>query len=193
MGCRRRGGRARRCSVGVSALLGSGTRVIARLARSAGPSRGGAGCASTSTGSATPATSGRSIRTAHALVDGHRRARARTAPIPTAPKAVRASMGSIFAQPLARGAALERARRRPACALDARAGSRPRRGDRRLEPPLDALSSAPSARASRPSVLEAADASARSRSPRGGAESLNVAAAAAIALYESEIGSARDG
>ena len=55
--------------------------------------------ASTSHGVRDPGNVGAIIRSAHALVGAHRRARSQIAPIPIRPKAVRASMGSIFNQP----------------------------------------------------------------------------------------------
>jgi len=123
-----------------------------------------------------PGNVGTIIRSAHGLADG---------PVilgpgcadPFSPKAVRATMGSLFARPPARAGfeELEGAR----VALDAAAAE-----------PLGELS-APvvlclgAERDGLPAaLLEAADATARIPLRRGGPESLNVAMSATIALYE---------
>jgi len=123
-----------------------------------------------------PGNVGTIIRSAHGLADG---------PVilgpgcadPFSPKAVRATMGSLFARPPARAAFEELAGVR--VALDAAAAD-----------PLGELS-APvvlclgAEREGLPSaLLEAADATARIPLRAGGPESLNVAMTAAIALYE---------
>jgi len=123
-----------------------------------------------------PGNVGTIIRSAHGLADG---------PVilgpgcadPFSPKAVRATMGSLFARPPARAGFEELSGAR--VALDAAAGD-----------PLGALS-APvvlclgAERDGLPAaLLQAADATARIPLRPGGPESLNVAMTAAIALYE---------
>ncbi len=123
-----------------------------------------------------PGNVGTIIRAAHALADG---------PVvlgpgcadPYSPKAVRASMGSIFARPPARARFDQLAGTR--VALDAAAPD-----------PLGALSPPVvlclgAEREGLPEeLLEAAEATARIPLRPGGAESLNVAMAASIGLYE---------
>ena len=117
-----------------------------------------------------PANIGAIVRTAHALVDG---------PVllgpgcadPWSPKAVRASMGSVFARPPADG--------KPAghlLALDPHAEAR--LDQVRIEPPTTVCLGGE--REGLPADFEGP----RARIPVEGPESLNVAAAAAIALYE---------
>jgi TrmH family RNA methyltransferase len=122
------------------------------------------------------------IRSAHALCDG---------PVvlgpdcadPFSPKAVRASMGSVFARPPARAGFAELAGSR--IALDARA-------ERTLSQVAAGLSAGPplvvcvgSERDGLPDdVLEAADAVARIPLRADGPDSLNAAAAATVALHE---------
>ena len=123
-----------------------------------------------------PGNVGTIIRSAHALADATVVLGPGCAD-PYSPKAVRATMGSLFARPPARAGfeELEGAR----VALDAAAAE-----------PLGELS-APvvlclgAERDGLPAaLLEAADATARIPLRRGGPESLNVAMSAAIALYE---------
>jgi TrmH family RNA methyltransferase len=129
-------------------------------------------------GVADPGNVGAIIRSAHALCDG---------PVvlgpgcadPWSPKAVRASMGSVFARPPARAAfdALSGAR----LALDASA-DRPLRD---VEPRGPLVLCLGAEREGLPSeVLDAADQVARIPLADGGPESLNVAMAATIALYD---------
>jgi RNA methyltransferase, TrmH family len=125
-----------------------------------------------------PGNVGTAIRSAHALADG---------PVvlgpgcadPYSPKAVRASMGSIFARPPARGdlAALPGA----TVALDTAAET----------PIAEAAAEAPivvcagAEREGLPAeILEAADARVRVPVRPGGPDSLNVAMAVTVALYE---------
>jgi TrmH family RNA methyltransferase len=125
-----------------------------------------------------PGNVGTAIRSAHALCDG---------PVilgpgcadPYSPKAVRASMGSIFARPPARGAPGERSG--SLVALDASAELELRDVD--LGPPLVVCVGAE--REGLPAeVLDAATATARIPIREGGPESLNAAMAATVALYE---------
>ena len=125
-----------------------------------------------------PGNVGTIIRSAHALADG---------PVvlgpdcadPYSPKAVRASMGSIFARPPARAgfASLQCS----TLALDA--GSDTVLADVALSPPLVVCAGA-EREGLPPEILNAADAAARIRIGRDGPESLNVAMAATVALYE---------
>lgn len=152
--------------------LGSGTRVISvwrrSWARPAGPV-----CVYMH-GVADPGNVGAVIRTAHALVEGTVVLGPGCAD-PYSPKATRASMGSAFGQPIAR-AALDDAPR-PRIALVAHGGDAP--GE--IRPPLTICLGAE--RSGLPAeVLEACDRSWTIPLREGGAESLNVAAAAAIAL-----------
>jgi TrmH family RNA methyltransferase len=125
-----------------------------------------------------PGNVGAIVRAAHALCDG---------PVvlgpgcadPYSPKAVRASMGSVFARPPGRGEAAELSGTK--LALDGRA-----------EQPLHGVEVAPpivvclgAEREGLPAEVSAAvDASARIPMRAGGPESLNVAMAATVALYE---------
>ncbi len=156
--------------------LGSGARVIGvyrqRFARPGG------GVSVYLEGVADPGNVGAILRSAHALADG---------PVllgpgcadPYGPKAVRASMGSVFARPPGRiGALAELEGRR--VALVPREGSE--LGSLDLDPPVilclggerDGLSDG---------ALEAATDTAHIPLRADGSESLNVAMAAAIALY----------
>jgi TrmH family RNA methyltransferase len=125
-----------------------------------------------------PGNVGAAIRAAHALCDG---------PVvlgpgcadPYSPKAVRASMGSVFARPPARADAAELAG--SLIALDPNADNE-----------LDSLESEPpvvvcvgAEREGLPAeIVEAASASARIPIREGGPDSLNAAMAATVALYE---------
>jgi TrmH family RNA methyltransferase len=151
--------------------LGSGTRTIGVYRRRW--SRPGGELSVYLHGVADPGNVGTVIRAAHALCDG---------PVvlgpgcadPFSPKAVRASMGSLFARPPARGEP-----RGALLALDPRADERLQ--DVEVAAPLVVCLGAE--REGLPENL-AADARARIPMAPGGPESLNVAAAAAIALYE---------
>jgi RNA methyltransferase, TrmH family len=125
-----------------------------------------------------PGNVGTVIRAAHALCDG---------PVvlgpgcadPYSPKAVRASMGSVFARPPARAGFDELPGRR--IALDPRA----ERDVRTVELGDQVAVCAGAERHGLPeAVLAAADEVARIPLRRGGPESLNVAMAATVALYE---------
>jgi TrmH family RNA methyltransferase len=127
---------------------------------------------------ADPGNVGTLIRAGHALADG---------PVilgpgcadAYSPKAVRASMGSVFARPPARGelASLPGA----TLALDARADGVI--ADVRLSPPLVVCAGAE--RDGLPAeLLDAADARARVPIRADGPDSLNVAMAVTVALYE---------
>jgi len=158
--------------------LGSGTRVIG-VYRQHWSEPGGEASLYLH-GVRDPGNVGAALRCAHALADG---------PVvlgpgcadPFAPKAVRASMGSIFARPPAR--APYEALRGFTLALDTRAerelaGLRPPAG----EPVVVCLGSE---RQGLPStILERTSARARIPVRDDGPESLNVAIAAAIALYQ---------
>ena len=150
--------------------LGSGTRVIGVYEQRW--SEPGGGLSLYLHGVGDPGNVGAVLRTAHALCDG---------PVvlgpgcadPWSPKAVRASMGSIFARPPARGAP-----RGNRVALDPRA-------ERTLadtDVALPVVVCLGSEREGLPPEVEGE----RVRIPlsASGPESLNVAAAAAIALYE---------
>ena len=132
-----------RCSTR-SATLGSGTRVIGVYRAASGPRRRGRLCVYLH-GVGDPGNVGTIIRTAHALADGPGRRSGPGCADPFAPKAVRASMGSIFARPPLRGrrsTTLAAPRGRPRRAR--RRAARRRAGRRRS-------ASAASARACRPS------------------------------------------
>ena len=124
---------------------------------------------------ADPGNVGAVIRAAHALVSGTVVLGPGCAD-PHSQKAVRATMGSIFAQPMAR-AGIE-ATPRPRVALSAH-GGRPLEA---LEPPLT-LCLGSEREGLPPDVLVHCDEEVTIPLVRGGAESLNVAAAAAIALH----------
>ena len=152
-------------------LLGSGTRAIAVWPqRWAKP--GGAPCLYLH-GVADPGNVGAILRTAHALVGGTVVLGPDCAD-PHSPKAVRASMGSIFGQPPARGGVDDTPK--PRAALVAHGGEG-----------LDALGSVATLclgaeREGLPTeVLSRCDVEVTIPLRAGGAESLNVAAAAAIA------------
>ncbi|HSI79450.1 MAG TPA: RNA methyltransferase [Solirubrobacterales bacterium] len=152
--------------------LGSGTRVISVWRRSwsrpAGPV-----CVYLH-GVADPGNVGAVIRTAHALVDGTVALGPGCAD-PHSPKATRASMGSAFGQPIARAGVEETPR--PRIALVAHGGEVP--GE--VRPPVTICLGAE--RAGLPGeVVEACERRWTIPLRDHGAESLNVAAAAAIAL-----------
>jgi TrmH family RNA methyltransferase len=151
--------------------LGSGTRAIA-VWRQRWAEPGGAPCLYLH-GVADPGNVGAILRTAHALVGGTVVLGPDCAD-PHSPKAVRASMGSIFGQPPARGGVDDTPR--PRAALVAHGGEG-----------LDALGSVATfclgaEREGLPAeVLVQCDVEVTIPLRAGGAESLNVAAAAAIA------------
>jgi RNA methyltransferase, TrmH family len=156
-----------------ASTLGSGTRVIAvwreRWARPTGPV-----CVYLH-GVGDPGNVGAVIRSAHALVEGSVVLGPRCAD-PYSPKSVRATMGSIFAQPLAR-ASIE-GTPEPRVALIAHGGEA---RDLR-QPPLTLCFGAE--REGLPEEVLAACVERWTIPLRaGGAESLNVAATAAIALH----------
>jgi TrmH family RNA methyltransferase len=154
---------------GVSSL-GSGTRAIAVWPqRWAEP--GGSSCIYLH-GVADPGNVGTIVRTAHALLDGTVVLGPGCAD-PFGPKAVRASMGSIFSQPVVRGGVLETPA--PRAALVAHGGE-----------PLPALEDAVTLclgaerEGLSDEVLAACETQVTIPLRAGGAESLNVAAVAAI-------------
>jgi RNA methyltransferase, TrmH family len=165
--------------------LGSGTRMIGvyrqRWAAPGGP------LSVYLHGVGDPGNVGTSIRTAHALADGPVILGPGSAD-PYSPKAVRASMGSIFASPPARGR-LE--------ALDCRTVALEPRAERTIDqvavtPPLVLVAGAE--RGGLPGeILAAAEARARIAIQAGGPDSLNVAIAVAVALYELRRRMARHG
>lgn len=160
-----------------ASLLGSGTRVIG-VYRQRWASLGGAALTVYLENVGDPGNLGTIIRTAHALCDG---------PVvlgpgcadPYSPKAVRASMGSIFARPPAR-ATLADLNGTKVCLdgsaeLDLRAVG--------VSPPLVICLGGERSGLSA-EALALADRTARIPMAGDGPESLNVAAAAAIALHE---------
>jgi RNA methyltransferase, TrmH family len=160
---------------GVSAL-GSGTRVIG-VYRQRWSEPGGE-LSLYLHGVGDPGNVGTVIRSAHGLCDG---------PVvlgpgcadPFSPKAVRASMGSLFARPPARAGLPDLAGRK--LALDPSAAAP--LGTVEASPPLVVCIG--SERQGLPAeVREAADAEARIPLRAGGPESLNAAMAATLALYD---------
>jgi RNA methyltransferase, TrmH family len=126
-----------------------------------------------------PGNVGAIIRSAHALADATVVLGPGCAD-PFSPKAVRASMGSIFARPPARRPLAELPGRR--IALDAGGGPSVREVELASGPVVLCLGAE---REGLPhEVLEQADAVARIPLRAGGPESLNVAMAATVALYE---------
>lgn len=152
--------------------LGSGTRAIAvwpiEWAGPAGPV-----CVYLH-GVGDPGNVGAVIRSAHALVEGSVVIGPGCAD-PHSPKAVRASMGSLFAMPPARGGLGQTPR--PRIALVAHGGGRPAGAGTPLTLCLGA-----EREGLPPEVLDACEARWTIPLREGGPESLNVAAAAAIAL-----------
>jgi RNA methyltransferase, TrmH family len=120
-----------------------------------------------------PGNVGTIIRAAHALADGPVILGPRCAD-PFSPKAVRASMGSLFARPPARAAGPERL---PGRLLGLDAGAATSLAEAELEPPLTLCLGAE--RAGLPDAL----AGQAVRIPVA-TDSLNVAMAATVALYE---------
>jgi RNA methyltransferase, TrmH family len=152
--------------------LGSGTRVIAAWVQRWSPIEGPV-CVYLH-GVGDPANVGAVIRSGHALVEATVVLGPECAD-PFSPKAVRASMGSVFGQPLARGT-LEQTPE-PRIALVAHGGETP--GE--LHEPLTVCIGAE--REGLPAeVLSACDRQVTIPLRAGAAESLNLAAAAAIVL-----------
>jgi TrmH family RNA methyltransferase len=150
--------------------LGSGTRAIAVWPRR-WSEPGDSPCLYLH-GVGDPGNVGTILRTAHALLGGTVVLGPGCAD-PFGPKAVRASMGSIFAQPVARGAVTETPS--PRVGLVAHGGAPPQTLDSAATLCLGAE------REGLPGdVLAACDASVTIPLRAGGAESLNVAAVAAI-------------
>ncbi|HEY1277174.1 MAG TPA: RNA methyltransferase [Thermoleophilaceae bacterium] len=159
-----------------ASALGSGTRVIGVYRRRW--SRPGGALSVYLHGVHDPGNVGTVIRSAHALCDGPVALGPGCAD-PYAPKAVRAGMGSVFARPPARAGfrdlrgtriALDAAADRPLAEVDAGPPAVLCLGAEREGLP--------------PEVLGATDAVARIPLRPGGPESLNVAMAATVALYE---------
>jgi TrmH family RNA methyltransferase len=155
--------------------LGSGTRAIG-VYRQAWGTPGG-DLSVYLQGVADPGNVGTIIRTAHALCDGPVVLGPQCAD-PYSPKAVRASMGSVFARPPARAELRELG-----CwklALDGRAETP--LAEVEVEPPVVICLGAE--RRGLPAEIESgADASARIPMRQDGPESLNVAIAAAVGLH----------
>lgn len=162
--------------LGQASALGSGTRVIGVYRRRW--SRPGGELSVYLHGVGDPGNVGTVIRSAHALCDG---------PVvlgpacadPYSPKAVRASMGSLFARPPARAGFEELTGTR--IALDARA----ERTLADVEPAAPAVLCVGAEREGLPDeVLATADAVVRIPLRSDGPESLNAGVAAAVALHE---------
>ena len=162
-----------------ASALGSGTRVIGAYARRW--SEPGGRVSVELHGVHDPGNVGTVIRSAHALCDGPVALGPGCAD-PFSPKAVRASMGSIFARPPARAPAPGHR-----IALDPRAGATLR--ELPLEPPV--VLCLGGEREGVPAGL-AVDGAARIPLRDDGPESLNVAMAATIALYELDTRMAAD-
>jgi TrmH family RNA methyltransferase len=159
--------------------LGSGTRVIGVYpARWADPE---GEVLAYLHGVEDPGNVGTIIRSAHALADATVVLGPGCAD-PWSPKAVRASMGSIFARPPARANLDALPGRR--LALDSRSGQP--LGDVPLPDGPAVLCLGAEREGLPPEVLEAAEAVARIPLRAGGPDSLNVAMAATVALYEVE-------
>jgi TrmH family RNA methyltransferase len=159
--------------------LGSGTRVIGVYKRRwADP---GGDVLVYLHGVEDPGNVGTIIRSAHALADATVVLGPRCAD-PFSPKAVRASMGSIFARPPARAALEDLPGRR--LALDS--GSGEALGEIRLGDGPVVLCLGAEREGLPAEVLDAADAVAHIPLRAGGPDSLNVAMAATVALYEVE-------
>jgi RNA methyltransferase, TrmH family len=164
-----------------ASTLGSGTRAIAVWRQSWAPI-GGPVCVYLH-GVSDPGNVGAIVRTAHALVEGTVVLGPECAD-PYSPKAVRATMGSIFGQPVARANIAETPR--PRIALIAHGGTpiddwtplSANAGQRRP----GALVLGSERAGLPPDVLAACDARVTIPLRAGGPDSLNVAAATAIAL-----------
>jgi RNA methyltransferase, TrmH family len=156
--------------------LGSGTRVLGIYRQRWSEARGDLSVYLHGVGD--PGNVGAAIRSAHALADGPVALGAGCAD-PYSPKAVRASMGSIFARPPARAelAAIPGMK----LALDPRAERSV--AEVEVEPPVIVLAGAE--REGLPAdVLASAEARARVPIRLDGPDSLNVAMAVTVALYE---------
>ena len=158
--------------------LGSGARVIGVYRQRFSEPRGDV-CVYLD-GVADPGNVGTIIRAAHALCDGPVVLGAGCAD-PWSPKAVRASMGSVFARPPVSaglgemlGSTLALHRDAPLTLAQATAD---------VSPPV-VLCLGGERTGLRPEIVEAADAAARISIRGDGPESLNVAMAATVALYE---------
>lgn len=177
-----------------ASALGSGTRAIAIWPQAWAPVAGPV-CVYLH-GVSDPGNVGAIVRTAHALVEGTVVLGPDCAD-PYSPKAVRATMGSIFGQPIARGGLDETPQ--PRVALSAHGGrplaemallspyvrqKRHSAGSRPLptQPPAMTLCLGAERSGLPPDVLGLCDEQVTIPLREGGAESLNVAAAAAIAL-----------
>ena len=125
-----------------------------------------------------PGNLGTIVRSAHALCDGPVVVGPRCAD-PFGARAVRASMGSIFARPPARAAAAELPGTKVALDRDADRTLR----ELEVEPPVVVLVGAEREGLGE-DALRAADVSARIPVRRDGPDSLNAAMAATVALYE---------
>jgi RNA methyltransferase, TrmH family len=156
--------------------LGSGTRVIGVYRRRWSPPGGAVAVYLHGVGD--PGNVGTVIRSAHALADGPVVLGPGSAD-PFSPKAVRASMGSLFARPPARAAFEELPGTR--LALDAQAERAI--GELQAGTPL-VLCLGAEREGLPPELLEQADERVRIPLRPGGPESLNVAMAATVALYE---------
>jgi RNA methyltransferase, TrmH family len=162
--------------LGAVSELGSGTRVIGVYSQRWSPP--GGALSVYLDGVRDPGNIGTIVRTAHALADG---------PVilgpgcadPYSPRAVRASMGSVFARPPARAPLAELDGFK--LALDGDAGSV--LGEVELSTPL-VLCLGGEREGLPADVARLADATARIPMQAGGPESLNVASAAAVGLYE---------
>jgi TrmH family RNA methyltransferase len=162
--------------LGAVSTLGSGTRVIGVYRQRW--SQPGGELSVYLHGVADPGNVGTIIRAAHALCDG---------PVvlgpgcadPYSPKAVRASMGSVLARPPARAALGELAGGK--LALDGRADAP--LAEVEVEPPVVICVGA-EREGLPPELSGAVDASARIPMRPDGPDSLNVAMAATVALYE---------
>jgi RNA methyltransferase, TrmH family len=160
---------------GVS-TLGSGTRVIGVYRQRW--SRPGGELSLYLHGVRDPGNVGTAIRAAHALADGPV-ALGPDCADPYSPKAVRASMGSVFARPPARASAEEL----PGALVALDPGAERELGAVDASPPLVVAIGAE--REGLPAdVLERAEVRARIPIREGGPDSLNAAMAATVALYE---------
>lgn len=154
--------------------LGSGSRVIAVYPQRWIEPGGDLSVALHGVGD--PGNVGSVIRSAHALADGPVLIGPGTAD-PFGPKAVRASMGSLFARPPARGDATG-----TTVALDGTAGDTLDEVAAAVEGPVTLLLGA-EREGLPPDVVESADVRARIPLRPDGPESLNAAMAATLALY----------
>jgi TrmH family RNA methyltransferase len=185
-----------------ASILGSGTRAIAVWQQS-WASIAGPVCVYLH-GVSDPGNVGAIVRTTHALVEGTVVLGPGCAD-PYSPKAVRATMGSIFGQPIASSGIEDTPRPRVALVahggrpLEDMARYSPHAGGKRHPDGSDVAPTQPSSstlclgseRAGLPpQVLEECDAEVTIPLREGGAESLNVAAAAAIALQRISSGAA---